>query len=141
LAEIPIAKALAHTTYTTSDLSTSLIASDDASMTAPLPRKHGMTNQSKNQIFRLKLLPPDMIRYPPRALTTFFCPAVTEPTCYTIATRDPKWCHAMNEEFDALLKNCMWSLVPSSTSMNVFCSKWLFQIKRKTDGSIEKYKA
>ena len=47
----------------------------------------------------------------------------------------------MNEEFDALLKNGTWSLVNQSPSMNIVSSKWVFRIKRKADGSIDRYKA
>jgi len=47
----------------------------------------------------------------------------------------------MNAEFDALLKNGTWSLVPSLPSMNIVGSKWVFRIKRKANGEIERYKA
>ena len=47
----------------------------------------------------------------------------------------------MNEEFDAILKNETWNLVPPSPSMNVVGSKWVFQVKRKSYGSIDRYKA
>jgi len=47
----------------------------------------------------------------------------------------------MNTEFDALLKNGTWSLVPSSPNMNIVGSKWVFRIKMRADGQIERYKA
>jgi hypothetical protein len=47
----------------------------------------------------------------------------------------------MNEEFDALLKNGTWSLVSPSPSMNIVGCKWVFRIKKKADGTIERYKA
>jgi hypothetical protein len=47
----------------------------------------------------------------------------------------------MNEEFDALLQNGTWSLVSPSPAMNVVRCKWVFRIKRKADGQIERYKA
>ena len=46
----------------------------------------------------------------------------------------------MNEEFDALLKNGTWSLINPSSSMNIVGSKWVYRIKRKADGSIDRYK-
>jgi hypothetical protein len=47
----------------------------------------------------------------------------------------------MNEEFDALLKNRTWSLVSPSPNMNIVACKWVFRIKRKANGTIERYKA
>ncbi len=47
----------------------------------------------------------------------------------------------MNVEFDALLKNHTWKLVPAHPSQNLVGCKWVFLIKRKADGSIERHKA
>jgi hypothetical protein len=47
----------------------------------------------------------------------------------------------MNLEFDALLKNQTWRLVPSTSAQNVIGCKWVFRLTRKADGSIERYKA
>jgi hypothetical protein len=47
----------------------------------------------------------------------------------------------MNSEFDALLKNHTWSLVPPNSSQNQIGCKWVFRIKRHADGSVERYKA
>ena len=43
----------------------------------------------------------------------------------------------MNVEFDALLKNQTWVLVPPSTAKNIIGCKWVFRLKRKADGSID----
>jgi hypothetical protein len=64
-----------------------------------------------------------------------------EPTCFTTANKSAKWRQAMKKEFDALLKNETWYIVPPSPSMNVVGSKWVFRVKRKSDGSIDRYKA
>ncbi|KAM2512647.1 hypothetical protein PS1_036897 [Malus domestica] len=47
----------------------------------------------------------------------------------------------MTEEINALLKNNTWVLVPSSPTQNKVGCKWVYRIKRNTDGSIERYKA
>jgi hypothetical protein len=45
------------------------------------------------------------------------------------------------EEYDALLANNMWHLVPPSSKRNVIGYKWVYRIKRNVDGTIDRYKA
>ena len=47
----------------------------------------------------------------------------------------------MSAEYDALVKNGTWKLVPSSSAHNVVGCKWVFHIKRNPDGSVARYKA
>ena len=47
----------------------------------------------------------------------------------------------MQEEFDALIANNTWDLVPQAPNANVFRSLWIFRVKTKSDGSFECYKA
>jgi hypothetical protein len=47
----------------------------------------------------------------------------------------------MDNEFDALLKNETWHLVPPKAGTNIINCKWVYKIKRKCDGSIDRYKA
>jgi histone deacetylase 1/2 len=47
----------------------------------------------------------------------------------------------MNKEFDALLRNGTWTLIPSPPTANIIGSKWVYRIKRKADGGIERFKA
>jgi hypothetical protein len=64
-----------------------------------------------------------------------------EPATPQEALQDPKWTEAMQAEFDALIKNKTWRLVPPSKGKNIIDCKWVFNIKRKSDGSIDRYKA
>jgi hypothetical protein len=47
----------------------------------------------------------------------------------------------MIEEYDSILKNDVWVVVPRPCSKSVVTSKWIYKIKHVADGSIEKYKA
>ncbi|XP_070672060.1 uncharacterized mitochondrial protein AtMg00820-like [Malus domestica] len=47
----------------------------------------------------------------------------------------------MAEEFQALQSTGTSSLVPYSPSQNLVGCKWIFRIKRKHDGTIDRYKA
>ncbi|XP_057537335.1 uncharacterized mitochondrial protein AtMg00810-like [Amaranthus tricolor] len=47
----------------------------------------------------------------------------------------------MKEEFDALIENHTWDLVPRPPHANIIRSLWVFRVKTKSDGSFERYKA
>ena len=47
----------------------------------------------------------------------------------------------MEQEFHALLRNKTLTLVPPPPRVNVIDSKWVFKVKKHSDGSIERYKA
>ena len=47
----------------------------------------------------------------------------------------------MFEEYDALVRNGTWELVPPKDITNLVGCKWIFHIKRNFDGSIDRYKA
>ncbi|KAH9662761.1 retrovirus-related pol polyprotein from transposon RE2 [Citrus sinensis] len=65
----------------------------------------------------------------------------TEPTSVSEALQHPAWRVAMSDEFNALLRNETWTLVHFHPSQNLVGCKWVFRIKRNSDGSIERYKA
>lgn len=49
----------------------------------------------------------------------------------------PQWRHAMSLEFNALLQNHTWILIPLSLSYNLLDSKWVLKIKHRIDSSLE----
>jgi hypothetical protein len=57
------------------------------------------------------------------------------------ALEHPLWRQAMNEEFEALIKNKTWHLIPPRAGLNVIDSNWVFKLKYKPDDTIDRYKA
>ena len=48
---------------------------------------------------------------------------------------------AIKVEYEALIKNETWDLVPYPNKKNVIGNKWIYKVKYNSDGDIEKYKA
>jgi hypothetical protein len=59
-----------------------------------------------------------------------------EPTTVYEAPKDLNWKNAMNVEFEALQSNKTWHLVPPRRDVNVIDYKWVYKIKRKSDGRL-----
>jgi hypothetical protein len=64
-----------------------------------------------------------------------------EPRTISEALSDDNWKLAMNNEIGALMKNKTWHLVPPQPGRNVIDYKWVYKIKSKADGSLDRYKA
>ncbi|KAI5336038.1 hypothetical protein L3X38_026172 [Prunus dulcis] len=67
--------------------------------------------------------------------------SLVEPTCYSQAFKQHEWRNAMVQEFNALQRCGTWKLVPYHPQMNLLPNKWVFKLKQRADGSIERYKA
>ncbi|GKB39228.1 ribonuclease H-like domain-containing protein [Tanacetum coccineum] len=63
------------------------------------------------------------------------------PRSHVHALRDPNWKEAMLDEYNALITNGTWVLVPRPANVNVVHSMWLFKHKFNADGSLSRYKA
>lgn len=63
------------------------------------------------------------------------------PESHITAMKDPNWRQAMVDEFQALLKNKTWHLIPPRAGLNIIDCRWVFLIKQKADGSLDRYKA
>jgi hypothetical protein len=46
----------------------------------------------------------------------------------------------MAEEYQSIMKNDVWDIVPRPEGKSVVISKWIYKIKHANDGSVEKYK-
>jgi hypothetical protein len=78
-------------------------------------------------------------KHPPTAFLAIL-PDI-EPSCFSKAALDPRWQTAMSLEFEALMTNGTWTLCPRPLHHNVIRNKWVYKIKQKPDGSIDRFKA
>lgn len=51
------------------------------------------------------------------------------------------WVDAMVHEYDSIIKNSVWEVVPRPINKSMVGSRWLYKVKHVADGSIEKHKA
>jgi len=68
-------------------------------------------------------------------------PPTTIPTSVAEALKSPYWRKSMSEEMDSQLKERTWYLTDAAEAANVVGCRWIFTIKRRPDGSLERYKA
>ena len=66
---------------------------------------------------------------------------VKEPTSFLQAMEDPKWREAMHNEIQALQANSTWTLTALPPGKKPIGCRWVYKVKLKSDGTIERYKA
>ncbi|KAK9064691.1 hypothetical protein SSX86_016073 [Deinandra increscens subsp. villosa] len=65
----------------------------------------------------------------------------SEPKSYYEAVTDSNWVSAMNEEIEALHRNNTWELVPLPPNRKTIGCKWIYKLKYKSTGEIDRHKA
>jgi hypothetical protein len=73
-----------------------------------------------------------------------FAHLVTVPINYQDAIKredGPHWQQSMAQEYDSLIKNKTWNLCELPAGRKAIKSKWVYKIKTKADGSIDRYKS
>jgi hypothetical protein len=65
----------------------------------------------------------------------------SKPTTFEQVVDQQVWRDAMQEEYDSIMSNYVWEVVPRPEGKSVVTSRWLYKIKDVADGSIEKHKA
>jgi hypothetical protein len=80
------------------------------------------------------------VSYEGLAATTSSSPSPV-PTNYRSALADANWRTAMMDEYQALVDNNTWQLVPRPPGANVVTGKWIFRHKFHADGSLARHKA
>jgi hypothetical protein len=70
-----------------------------------------------------------------------FAHASIEPTSFAEAAEHKEWQEAMINEYDSVLANGTWNLVDSPQDVKPIGCKWVYLVKYKPNGKIDKYKA
>jgi hypothetical protein len=65
----------------------------------------------------------------------------TEISTFKEAVKPAKWQQAMFDEYKTVIENGTWTLVDSPPDVKLIRCKWVYRIKYKTNGTIDKYKA
>ncbi|KAI5314222.1 hypothetical protein L3X38_043398 [Prunus dulcis] len=110
---------------------------DDVSVPSGSVNTHTMTTRSKVGIVCRKPFSDYQCYY----TSIPSLPDETEPATYKLASQSPVWITAMQEELDALHMQGTWILVPKPCHKNVVGSKWVYRIKRNSDGTVSRHKA
>ena len=92
-----------------------------------------MITNAKNNIFKPKQIL-NLSATTPSSNESF------EPKTVSQALKISYWWQAMSEEFDDLVSNSTWTLVPPNPTQNIVGCKWIFRIKQNPDGSVMRYK-
>ena len=65
----------------------------------------------------------------------------SDPSSFEEAAGQQVWKDAMMEEYQSIMKNNVWDIVPRPGRKFAMTSKWIYKLKHTADGSIEKHKA
>jgi hypothetical protein len=82
------------------------------------------------------------IHWPPNCYShsAFTATALSETASYRDAILHLKWQHVMAEEIAFLERICTWELVPCHPRVRPITCKWVYKVKTRSDGSLERYK-
>eukprot|EP00253_Pinus_taeda_P025809 PITA_25809 len=67
--------------------------------------------------------------------------SIFEPQTYSEAKGTPEWEQAMDAEFQSLQKNHTWTLFDLPEGKKPISCKWVYKVKYKANGTLDKYKA
>lgn len=98
---------------------------------------HNMITRGKSRISKTKVY--STMHSLSETLQAKQSPAL--PTCYSQAIKHHKWKVVLHDEHQALQDAGTYSIVPPHPSQNVVGCKWVFRVKHKPDGTIDRFKA
>jgi hypothetical protein len=97
---------------------------------APSPRR----TRLMDGIWKPKIFKDGTVRYANQTEST-------EPYNVQEALSNPQWKAAMDDEYVTLMRNKTWRLVSPQPGHNVIDCKWVFKVKHKADGFVDRHKA
>lgn len=66
---------------------------------------------------------------------------IDEPTCYAQAIKEQHWKNAMDCEIEAIERNETWRLTDLPENRRAIDLKWVYKVKKDTNGEVMKHKA
>ena len=63
----------------------------------------------------------------------------SEPSSFKEDAQHDVWQEAMVEEYESIMKNKVWKVVPWPQGKKVVGSRWIYKVKHAVDISVEKY--
>uniref|UniRef100_A0A2N9IYY0 Integrase catalytic domain-containing protein n=1 Tax=Fagus sylvatica TaxID=28930 RepID=A0A2N9IYY0_FAGSY len=110
---------------------------DESPLSAPAANPVNTTAPEPRRSHRVSTLPSH--------LRDFHCfsafATLHEPHTFREVSSDPLWQQAMKKELDALLKTGTWDLVDLPTGKSAIGCKWVYKIKTRSNGTVDRYKA
>ncbi|KAK4406515.1 Retrovirus-related Pol polyprotein from transposon RE1 [Sesamum angolense] len=67
--------------------------------------------------------------------------SISIPNTYCEALRHPEWKMATDDEMSALISRGTWELVEVPPNADIVACRWVFTLKFRADGTLERYKA
>lgn len=110
-----------------------------ASPLMPSTFRHPMTTRQKDNT-RSKKQFPDHVTFLATKRTLPPSPPLNEPTSFTMENKFAEWREAMANELNTLAHNNTRILVLSSPKQHIIGCKWIYKVKKKASGSIERHK-
>ncbi|XP_026417137.1 uncharacterized protein LOC113312614 [Papaver somniferum] len=66
---------------------------------------------------------------------------VVEPKTFKSAIKDHKWQVSMKDEYTSFRNNGTWVYMAPAPHMNTLGPKWVYKVKKKADGTIDRFKS
>ena len=66
---------------------------------------------------------------------------MTKPSSFEEVVQEPTWVDAMVKEYDSIVRNSAWEIVPRMVGKSAVASRWIYKVKQAVDGNVKKYKS